>query len=359
MNQAATLSSQRRLALSLGFGIASILLTLILGAVVLLILGASPLEAYRQVIIGSIGSPDRIAYVLSAWAPVLLCSAGLLLTYAAGLWNIGIEGQVILGAVFATGALRFLQDGAPPWFALLVAAIAGLIGGALWGLLAGALRVYGNVNEIFGGLGLNFIAGSLTVYLVLGPWARPGIASTSGTLPFPDTLWLPAFQFGDFAMPSEILLGLIVIVAVYFALRGTYFGLRLKAIGKSFRSAFLLGIPNTREMLMAFGICGALAGLAGFVLVTGAYSRHQLFPLISGGYGFLAILVVLLANFNAVVSIPISFFFAAIAMGSLQLPLQMQLDSSMGGVLEGLLVLIIIMMQGIQARVMRREEVSH
>jgi ABC-type uncharacterized transport system permease subunit len=355
MNQP-PIANSKRILLNVGFGTASVVLTLALGAVVLLALGASPLDAYRLVVEGAFGSSQGISYVLTAWAPVLLCSAGLLLTYAAGLWNIGIEGQVTLGAVFATGTLRALQDTAPPWLALLLAGLAGIVGGGLWGVLAGVLRTYGNVNEIFGGLGLNFIAGSLTVYLVLGPWARPGIASTSGTLPFPDKLWLPPFIVPPLVVPSELLFGLAAIVLIFLALRGTYFGLRLKAIGKNFRSAFLMGIPNTREMLLAFAICGGLAGLAGFVLVTGTYSRHQLFPLISGGYGFLAILVALLSNFNAVWSIPISLFFAAIAVGSLQLPLQMQLDSSMGGVLEGLLVLLILLTQGIQARLIQQKE---
>jgi ABC-type uncharacterized transport system permease subunit len=342
--------------LGVGFGILSVLVTMAFGALVLLVLGASPVRAYRLIVVGAFGSPVNISYVLTAWTPVLLCSAGLLLTFAAGLWNIGIEGQVVLGAVFATGTLRLFQNTAPPGLALLLAGLAGIIGGGLWGVMTGALKAYGNVNEIFGGLGMNFIAGSLTVYLVLGPWARPGIASTSGTQPFPPRLWLPTFEVSPVVIPVEILLGIAALVLVFFALRGTYFGLRLKAIGKSFRSAFLMGIPNTREMLIAFALCGGLAGLAGFVLVAGAYSRHQLFPLISGGYGFLAILVVLLANFGAVWSVPISFFFAVIAMGSLQLPLQMQLDSSLSGVLEGMLVLSIMLTQGIQTRLVRRRK---
>ncbi|WP_343406274.1 hypothetical protein [Candidatus Amarolinea dominans] len=114
-------------------------------------------------------APPRLAYVLTAWAPVLLCAAGLLVTFAAGLWNIGIEGQVVLGAIFATGVLRWLQPSLPPALTLIAAALGAALGGALWGVLTGLLKRYGNVNEIFGGLGLNFIAGSLTVYLVLGP----------------------------------------------------------------------------------------------------------------------------------------------------------------------------------------------
>jgi general nucleoside transport system permease protein len=329
---------------------ASVTVTLGLGAVILSLLGASPLEAYRLIVTGAAGSPERIAYALTAWAPLLLCSAGLLLTFAAGVWNIGIEGQVILGAIFATGTLRALEHGAQGWVGVLLAGLAALLGGGGWGALAGALRAYGNVNEIFGGLGLNFIAGSLTVYLVLGPWARTGIASTSGTLPFGDALWLPAIRIPPFVVPAEVIVGLVAVALVSGALSGTRFGLRLKAIGKSARAAYIQGIPVTRETLWAFATCGGLGGLAGFVLVTGAYSRHQLFPLISGGYGFLAILVVLLAGHHAGMGILVAAFFAAVSTGSLQLPLQMQLDSSMGGIIEGTLVLVVLMLRGLRSR---------
>jgi simple sugar transport system permease protein len=187
------------------------------------------------------------------------------------------------------------------------------------------------------------------VYLVLGPWKRPGIGSTSGTQPFPPSLWLPAFQ-GIPASPIEVLLGLVAMALIAVALRGTYFGLRLKAIGKNLRSAFLIGVPTGRHMLLAFALCGALAGLAGWILVIGTSARHNLFPLISGGYGFLAILVVLLAQLSAFWSVPISFFFAAIVMGSLQLALQRQLDSSLGGVMQGMLMLSILITQGLKSR---------
>lgn len=332
-----------------------ILFALALCAGVLLLIGASPLDAFALILSGAFGSSAKLAYVMTAWAPVLLCSAGLLATFAAGLWNIGIEGQVTMGAVFATGAMRLTQNSLPPAAVLALGAMAGLVGGMSWAMLAGALRLYGNVNEIFGGLGLNFIAGSLTVYLVLGPWKRPGIGSTSGTQPFPPSLWLPAFP-GIPVSPIEVLLGLIAIALIAVALRGTYFGLRLKAIGRNLRSAFLIGVPTGRHMLLAFALCGAMAGLAGWILVIGTSARHNLFPLISSGYGFLAILVVLLANLSAIWSVPISFFFAAIAMGSLQLALQRQLDSSLGGVIQGMLVLAILLTQGLQSRLSSRRE---
>jgi simple sugar transport system permease protein len=335
--------------------ILAILSALFFSAFILLLLGTSPWDAFALILSGAFGSPAKLAYVLTAWAPVLLCCAGLLVTFAAGLWNIGIEGQVVMGAVFATGLMQLLQDVLPPAALLMLAAAAGLMGGALWGILAGILRRYGNVNEIFGGLGLNFIAGSLTVYLVLGPWKRPGIGSTSGTQPFPSSLWLPAFG-GFHVSPIEVLSGVIAVFLVAFALRGTHFGLKLKAIGKNSRAAFLRGIPLNQSMLLAFGLCGGLAGLAGWVLVVGTSARHNLFPLISSGYGFLAILVVLLANLSALWSVPISFFFAAISMGSLQLALQRQLDSSLGGVIQGMLVLSVLVAKGIHSRILSKRE---
>ncbi len=335
--------------------IVALLGAVLLSGAALLIIGASPLDAFGLILSGAFGSPSRVAYVMTAWVPVLLCSAGLLVTFAAGLWNIGIEGQVVMGAVFATGVMQSLQHALPPPAVLILAAVAGLLGGALWGMSAGALRLYGNVSEIFGGLGLNFIAGSLTVYLVLGPWKRPGIGSTSGTLPFPPSLWLPAFK-GFHVSPVEVALGLGAIALMAAMLRGTYFGLQLKAVGKNQRSAFLMGVPVERRMLLAFAVSGALAGLAGWVLIVGTSARHNLFPLISSGYGFLAILVVLLANLSALWSVPISFFFAALAMGSLQLPLQRQLDSSLGGVIQGMLVLSVLITQGLQSRFFRREK---
>src|SRR5205807_2435817 len=235
---------------SIATGVLGLVLTAACGAGILSVLGASPLEAYRWIAAGAFGTPERISYVLTAWTPLLLCAAGLLLTFAAGVWNIGIEGQVIFGAGFATGLLRALEPGVPAWAGGVLAGLAALLGGGVWGSHA----------------------------------------------------------------------------------------------------AYIRGIPVTRGLLWAFAGCGGLAGLAGFVLVIGAYSRHQLFPLISGGYGFLAILVVLLAGSNALAGILISAFFAAVSTGSLQLPLQMHLDSAVSGILEGTLVLLALLMRGVQAR---------
>lgn len=309
------------------------------GIVLLLLVGAPPLEALWLLVEGSFGSASKISATLLAWSPLLLASAGLVVTFAAGLWNIGVEGQIVIGAVAATWVARSLPG--PGWVVILAAIVVGAVGGLLWALLAGVLKTYGGVHEIFGGLGLDFVAAGMVIYLVLGPWQRTGVASTSGTDIFREEAWMPSLEALGTGWPIiPVTLGLISVVAVWILLRGTRFGLRLKAVGRNPRSAALIGIPTNRYLLGAFAIGGALAGIAGTVQVTAFH--HKLVPSVSGGYGFLGILVVLLASFSAVWIAPIALFFVAISVGSTQLDLRLGLDSAFGGVLQGLIVLFVM-----------------
>jgi simple sugar transport system permease protein len=263
-----------------------------------------------------------------------------------------VEGQITLGAIATTWALRELRDTSlSPSLILLLAILAGMIGGALWAALAGALKTFGGVNEIFGGLGLNFVATALTIYLIFGPWKRPGIASMSGTEPFNESLHLYLFP-GLRLSPWALVIAIVAIVLVYFLLQGTYFGLRLKAVGKNFRAAYMLGIPTWQYMMLSFLICGGLAGIAGAMQVTSVY--YRLIPSISSGYGYLGLMVAMLVNYQAIWAAPIALFFAALNIGSIQLPIVLKLDSSLSGVLQGMLVLFVLIVEGIRQRISQR-----
>jgi general nucleoside transport system permease protein len=224
-----------------------------------------------------------------------------------------------------------------------------MLGGALWAALAGVLKTYGGVNEIFGGLGLNFVSTALTIWLIFGPWKRPGVGSMSGTQPFADALWLP--QIAGFRLSWWSLgIGIVGMVIIYLVLKGTYFGLNLRAVGKNARAAFLLGIPTTRYMMTAFVICGVFAGLAGALQVEAVY--HRLVPSISSGYGFLGLLVAMLVNYQPLFVAPVALFFAILNIGSIQLPIVLKLDSTLSGVLQGALVLFVVMMDGARRRLL-------
>ncbi|MFQ5517841.1 MAG: ABC transporter permease, partial [Acidimicrobiia bacterium] len=143
------------------------------------------------------------------------------------------------------------------------------------------------------------------------------------------------------------------VVVVFYLMKGTLFGLRLKAVGRNSRSAFLLGIPTSRYMLGAFALCGVLAGIAGAMQAIGWH--FKLIPAISGGYGFLGILVVLLAAFRAVWIAPVALFFIAMSRGSTLLDLRLDVDSALGGVITGILVLLVILGGGWQVRRLKRK----
>lgn len=331
---------------SLLFKLLAILGALLFTTIIMLLAGAPPLEAYKHIIIGSVGSIGKISDVVVAWIPLLLATSGLLLTFTAGLWNIGIEGQIALGAIFTTWALRLLQDSSlSPTLIIIIGFFAGILGGMLWAALAGILKIFGGVNEIFGGLGLNFVATALTIWLIFGPWKRPGVGSMSGTVPFDTSLWLPQVEGLRMSWWS-LGIGIVGIILVYIILQGTYYGLKLKAVGKNSRAALLIGIPTSRYMMSAFLICGAFAGLAGATQVLAVY--HRLIPSISSGYGFLGLLVGMLINYQAIWAAPVAFFFAALNIGSIQLPIVLKLDSSLSGVLQGALVLFVLMMDGVR-----------
>lgn len=213
----------------------------------------------------------------------------------------------------------------------------------MWALLPALLRTLLRVNEIFSGVALNFVAAGATTYLIIGPWSRAGIASTSGTDVFRAEAWLP--RVGNTRL-SLVAVALVVVgvVAVYLLMRGTAYGLRLKAVGRNPRSAFLLGIKTNRYLVSSFLLCGALAGVAGTLQATGFH--HKLVPSVSGGYGFLGILVVLLTGFRAAWIAPVGLFFAAVSVGSTQLSLRLGLDSALAGVVQGALVLFIMIIGG-------------
>jgi ABC-type uncharacterized transport system permease subunit len=331
-------------------GLTPLLLALLFTTLILVAVGASPWEAYRNILFGAFESSAKIADVVAACVILILCGVGMSITFTAGQWNVGVEGQIVLGAVFATWVARNVLWPQVPVLTLMI--VAGMLGGALWGVLAALLKVYGKVHEIFGGLGLNYVAQGLAIWLIFNPWKPADGATMSGTDPFPDPAWMPRLV-GLRVAPLAVILALVAVAVVYFLLRGTRWGLELKAMGKSFRSAFLLGVPSTPRLLTAFAACGALAGLAGAVRCSARYGR--MIPDIAGGQGYLSLLVALLAGYRPQWVPFIALFFAAVGVGSPRLELNMQLDSSLGGVLRASVVLAVMVVGGWRLLMARRQ----
>jgi general nucleoside transport system permease protein len=334
--------------------------SLLISALLVMVVGRNPLEVAQTVWEGAFDGPRRIAGVFNFWIPLTLATLGVIVTFRAGLWNIGVEGQMMFGAIFATGIAIFLGEGRPfnvfgaeitlsaPGFMIVpVAIVAAALGGMFWALVVGLLKTRLGVHEIFGGVALNAVANVFTNYLVGNAWSPVGgSALDTGT-------FVESARFGslndDFPTNMTMIIFTLVCAAVVTVLlRGTRWGLELKATGANPRSALLLGVPTERTALSAFLVCGALAGIAGAYRVM--FTFGTLRPLVSGGIGFLAILVSLLVSHQAIWVALVTFGFAALLFGSTRLRVVMRLDASLAQVLQGMLVLLVMLSNGLRDR---------
>jgi len=315
-----------------------IIAALLFTAGLLVIYDTSPIDALDSIFQGAFGDQSKVLSVTAFWVPLTLCAVGLVITFTAGLWNIGIEGQIILGSLAASWVALKINAPAPLQIPLEI--LAAMLAGALWAAISGLLKTRGKVHEIFSGLALNNLAIILTNYLISGPWQPPEGGTFRGTAPFPEIALLPRFAESRFS-PISLVITLIAIGLVYVTLRGTFWGLKLKALGKNPFSSFLLGVASERETIFAMMFCGALAGLGGAVRVLSWFDSLR--QSISGGIGFLALLVVMLAGYRLLWVPFISFFFSVILNGSITLQLRTQLHSSIGGILTGVLVLLVLL----------------
>lgn len=336
MNRDRTLTGRQLL--QWAWPIVPVIGALLFTSALLLIFDTRPIDAFEAMIQGSLGDSSKRLSVLAFWIPLFLASTGLLVTFRAGLWNIGIEGQIILGAIGAS--LIALNVNAPSPLLIVLELIVAMAFGALWAALAAILKTRGRVHEIFGGLALNNIAIILTNYLISGPWQPPEGGTFRGTQPFQDGALLPLVGESRFA-PISLVLAIIAFVLVVITLRGTFWGLKLKALGKNPFSAFLLGVSSEREVILAMMFCGALAGLGGAIRTISWFDSLR--QSISGGIGFMALLVVMLSNYNMFLVPFIALFFSAVLNGSITLQLRTQLHSSLGGILTGVMVLFVLL----------------
>ncbi|MFM2310224.1 MAG: hypothetical protein RLY87_2346 [Chloroflexota bacterium] len=319
--------------------VVAILAALVLTSVVLGTTDASAIDAFTVLFSGSLTTSSRLADMIMLAAPLLLCAAGLSISFAAGQYNLGIEGQMTIGGVVSMAILKMYPEGGLAPLYWIGALLLGALAGAAWAGVVALLKQYTRVSEIFVGLGLNFVAVGVSLYMVFGPWKRPGVASMSGTEPLPDALWLPVVGTTRLTLVTP-LIAIAVLGLVWWLLRATQWGLEVRASGISQPASRRLGVPAIRRTFQAMLVCGAAAGLAGALQVLGVY--HALVPNLASGIGFMGLLVALLINADVRFVAPLVLLFAVLTAGSIQLPLSFSIDSSISGVFQGFLVLAMI-----------------
>jgi len=320
----------------------AVLAALLVGAVILALVGGNPLLIYAHIARASFGSLGVFSDTLVKATPLILLGLACSIAFRMRLWNIGAEGQFMMGAFGASAVVLapLLPETTPRILMLPAMMIAGFVAGAFWGLIPGLLKARLNVNEIITTLMMNYIAVSWNYFWIFGVWSEGGFEMSKV---FPKTAWLP--RLADYAQQMPILRGLtthlglaialLATLGVWFILNRSKWGYEIRLIGDNPNAARYAGIPVARNIVLVMMFSGGLAGLAGMSEISGVVHRFQ--GTISPGYGFTAIIVAWLAKLN-----PFAVVLVSVLFGSLLLAGREIQPSGIPKLLQGILLFLLI-----------------
>ena len=312
-----------------------ILLALVIATLVIILSGYNPQSVYLGLLKGitsDIGGTLR-------WAtPLVLSGLAISIAFRTSVWNLGVDGQLYLGAMAATVIGLLLPD-VPYPFSLILAIIGGLIAGALWGGLAGLLRVLWGADELVTTIFLNYIAFLFTDLLILGPLKGTGIAAgTFSTNRIPEQYWLARFTTGS-QINYGLVIAIIMTIIVAILMFRTKTGYEFKIVGRNPSLARYAGIKVKKTIFKCMAISGAIGGLVGVVEILGI---HRRFPgRFSSGLGFDGIVVSLLANNNPIGILFSGWFFGALKVGSMNMERITEVPRAMVDIVESIIILLV------------------
>ncbi len=331
----------------------AILLSVLAGSLVLWLTGHDPVAVYSALIERTLLRPAGLQETVVRATPILMTGVAVLIAVRAGIWNIGIDGQVLVAALAAALAASVVTSAGPlaVWGA---AAVAGLVAGALWSVPAALLRARFGVNEIVTTIMFNYVALYLTAWLVKGPFRDRSVVSPQTEL-IPRDLRLASIA--DTRIHIGIIVAVALVVLVGLALRRTVVGLELRVVGENPRAAALALIPVRAYLFGALVISGVVAGLAGAndVLSTKGTFQAEWDP----GYGFVAFALVFLARRTAWALVPGALLFGMLAYGADVMPRAAGIDPAFFGVIEGTLLLALAAPHAFRGLRARRSKPGH
>ena len=322
----------------------AVVAALAVGAIMLLALGANPLDGYRAMFSGAVGGTDNVADTAIKAMPLLLVGVGICVAFRAGVINIGGEGQIIAGAIVAT-LVALAVPGLPSVILIPLVLIAGAIGGGIWGAIPGALKAYAGVNEILSTIMMNIIAAQLMSFLLQDLLIEEGAIKIQQTKRLSENADLPLLPGG-----TRLHLGVVIAIGVavlgYYLLFRSVAGMRLRAVGHNPDAARYAGLAVKRSVVRALAISGACAGIAGAVLVFGSQS-HRLIG--EGGAaaftqnaGFNGIVAALFGGLHPLATVPASFLFGGMLTGGIEMQRELQVPAALILAINGVVVVFVV-----------------
>lgn len=337
---------------------------LAVGALMILALGANPIDGYRAMVTGAFGSRDALADTAVRAMPLLLVGVGICIAFRAQVINIGGEGQMIAGALVST-ITAMAVPGLPPVVLIPLVLTAGMVGGGLWGAIPGGLKAYLGVNEILSTIMLNIVAVQIMNYLLRDPLIDPEEIERGTRIPQTERLSenadLPVL-FDGTRFHLGVVVAVVAAVAAWVLLWRTTIGFKIRSVGQSPKAAAYAGMPVRRMVMLALTYSGAMCGLAGAVLVFGSQSHRLVTDGSAAGFtgsaGFNGIVAALFGGLHPLFTIPSSFLFGGLLVGANAMQREIQIPSALAVGLNGLVVIFVVAGGRIQDRLRDRAELA-
>ena len=309
-----------------------------LGAAIIFLTGGDALLAYRGLWEGSLGRPQSLAETLVWATPYILGGLAVAVAFKAGLFNIGVEGQIGAGALAAVYA-GYAVQGVPFPLHLLLAVLAGCLGGALWGAIPGLLKARTGAHEVIVTIMLNYVAIQLTSFLLSGPMKDPNpLVAVAQTPKILASARLPAIVEG-YRLHWGFVVAVLVALGTWWLLYKTTFGFEIRTVGANPHAARYAGVRVGRTIVATMALSGALAGLAGTFEVVGLNYYHT--PGFSVGYGFDSIAVALLGRGSPVGVLPAALLFGALGAGASRMQFLSQIPIDVIRIIQALVLIFV------------------
>ena len=317
------------------FSLVGLLIAILVGGIFILCLGKNPFAVYQSIFSGAFRSKLAFQGTIKIAIPLLISSLAITLAFKMKFWNIGAEGQIIMGAIFATYFALFF-DHLPHYLLLLIMLLAGIVGGGLWGLIPAFFKSKFGTNETLFTLMLNYIALYLIKYFTEGPWRDPASSGFPKIATFTQNAQLDKI----FGIHAGWVIALILVVFVFIYLRYTKQGYEISVVGESENTARYAGMNVGKIVMRTMFFSGAICGIAGMVQASGA--AYTLGESVAGGVGFTAIIVAWLSRLNPFLAVFFTLFLSVLQKGSSVMQSAFNLSTYVSDVLQGIILFVIL-----------------
>lgn len=317
----------------------AVLLSLVVCAIVIFgLTKMNPVEVYKGIFEGALGTSRRTWVTIRDTMVLLLISIGLTPAFRMKFWNIGAEGQVLVGGAATAALMIYCGDSLPTPLLLVLMFLASMAAGVIWGIIPAVFKAYFNTNETLFTLMLNYVAMQVVTFCIVY-WENPSGSNTVGIINSASQAgWLPPL-FG-LTYGWNVVIVMIFTVGMYVYMKYSKQGYAIAVVGESRNTARYARINVKKTIIRTMGISGGICGLAGFLLVSGA--SHTISTSTAGGRGFTAIIVAWLSKFNAFVMILVSFFLVFMQKGAIQIASQFNLNENASDVITGIILFFIL-----------------